>query len=105
MSGYPAKIIDEQFKALSLKFSTTEIGIGVLWGVYIALNLHYKIPVSLIDFEQRLPELICSECSHNNRQLTVLICQHNRKAVNNKRQLEYYHKTKILRAEWKASSM
>jgi len=65
MSGYPAEIIDEQLKVLSLKFGTTEIGIGVLWGVYIALNIHYKIPVSLIDFEQRLPELIIESKNTN----------------------------------------
>jgi len=45
---------------------------------------------------------LCSECSHNNRQLTISICQHNLKAINNKRQLAYYHKTKVLRSEWKA---
>jgi ribosomal protein L34E len=52
----------------------------------------------VLDWYQRL----CSECSHNNRQLTVSICQHNLKAIMNKRQLEYYHKAKITRKEWKA---
>lgn len=54
-----------------------------------------------LDRYQRL----CSECSHNNRQLTILTCQHNLKAIMNKRQLEYYHKTKISRAEWKARAI
>jgi len=65
MSGYPAKIIDEQLKVLSLKYGTTEIGIGVLWGMYVGLNIHYKIPVSLVDFEQRLPEFLAGNINQN----------------------------------------
>lgn len=58
MSWYSADVVDEQLKALCKKFETTELGMGVLYGIYISLNIHYKLPTSLIDFETRIPDLI-----------------------------------------------
>lgn len=58
MSGYPSEVVDEQLKILSKKHGQSEIAMGCLYGVYIVHSVTNKKPVSLIDFENNIPDLI-----------------------------------------------
>ena len=58
MRGYSPEMVDEQLLTLAKVYKISHIAIGYLYGIYIAHGLHINKPISLIDFEQKLPFII-----------------------------------------------